>query len=277
MKHRTFLEYGRYRYLKVATLLMVVSIGVFAWYSFPVGRYGGTAVGYTLGTISALLIVWLMWLGVQKRRYKANVGNIQGWLSAHVYIGGSLIVVATLHTGFQVGWNVHTLAYVLMLIVIFSGFFGVFAYLRFPALMTANMGEETLDSLVQKIADLDREIRRTAMAMSDEINGVAAESIKNTRIGGGVLAQFLHRPSNCPTRRAVNYLEKIGKTLKGDEQKQNRDLYSLLLRKQKWVDRARSDVRFKALLDLWLYIHIPISFALLAALVAHIVSVFFYW
>jgi hypothetical protein len=277
MKHRTFLEYGRYRYLKVATLLMVVSIAAFAWYTFPVVRYGGTPVGYTLGTISALLIVWLMWLGVQKRRYKANIGNIQGWLSAHVYIGGSLIVVATLHTGFQVGWNIHTLAYVLMLIVIFSGFFGVFAYLRFPALMTANMGEETLDSLVQKIADLDREIRRTAMAMSDEINGVATESIKNTRIGGGVLAQFLHRPSNCPTRRAVNYLEKIGKTLKGNEQKQNRDLYSLLLRKQKWVDRARSDVRFKALLDLWLYIHIPISFALLAALIAHIVSVFFYW
>jgi hypothetical protein len=277
MKHRTFLEYRRYRYLKVATLLMVASIAAFAWYTFPVGRYGGTAVGYTLGTISALLIVWLMWLGVQKRRYKANISGIQGWLSAHVYVGGSLIVVATLHTGFQVGWNVHTLAYVLMLIVIFSGFFGVFAYLRFPALMTANMGEETLDSLVQKIADLDREIRRTAMAMSDEINSVATNSIKNTRIGGGVLSQFLHRPDNCPTKRAVIYLEKIGKTLKGDEQKQNRDLYSLLLRKQKWVDLARSDVRFKALLDLWLYIHVPMSFALLAALVAHIVAVFFYW
>ena len=60
MKHRTFLEYRRYRYLKVATLLMLVSIFVFAWYTFPVGRYGGTVVGYVLGTISALLIVWLM-------------------------------------------------------------------------------------------------------------------------------------------------------------------------------------------------------------------------
>ena len=277
MKHRTFLEYRRYRYLKVATLLALISIFVYAGYTFPVGRYGGTVVGYVLGTISALLILWLMWLGVQKRRYKANVSGIQGWLSAHVYIGGALIVVATLHAGFQVGWNIHTLAYVLMLIVIFSGFFGVFAYLRFPALMTANMGEETLDSLVQKIADLDREIRRTAMSMSDEINAVAIESIKNTRIGGGVFAQFLHRPATCPTKHAVIFLERIGKTLKGDQQKQNRDLYSLMLRKEKWVDRARADVRFKALLDLWLYIHVPVSFALLAALAAHIISVFFYW
>ncbi len=39
--------------------------------------------------------------------------------------------------------------------------------------MTANTGEETLDSLVQKIADLDREIRRAAMSMSDKINAVA--------------------------------------------------------------------------------------------------------
>lgn len=73
--------------------------------------------------------------------------------------------------------------------------------------MTANTGEETLDSLVQKIADLDHEIRRAAMSMSDKINAVAMESIKNTRIGGGVFAQFLHRPGNCPTKRAVIFLE----------------------------------------------------------------------
>ncbi len=277
MRHHTVLEFGRYRYLKVATLLVLAASFAFAWYAFPVGRYGGTAVGYTLGTIAALLIVWLMWLGVQKRRYRANVGGIQGWLSAHIYLGTSLIVIATLHAGFQVGWNVHTLAYVLMLAVIFSGFFGVLAYLRFPALMTANMAEDTLDGLMMKIADLDREIRKVALSMSDEVNAVAVASVKNTRIGGGVWAQLTHRPGNCPTKRAVLFLEGIAKTLKGPEQQQNHVLYSLLLRKQKWVERARSDVRFKALLDLWLYIHVPMSFALLGALTAHIVSVFFYW
>jgi hypothetical protein len=277
MRHRTVLEYGRYRYLKVATALVLASIFAFAWYTFPVARYGGTAVGYTLGTIGAVLIVWLMWLGVQKRRYRANVGSIQGWLSAHIYLGSTLIVIATLHTGFQVGWNVHTLAYVLMLIVVFSGFFGVFAYLRFPALMTENMGEDTLDGLMMKIADIDREIRRVALSMSDQVNAVATESVKSTRIGGGVFAQLNHRPRHCPTKRAVTFLENVAKTLKGPEQQQNHELYSLLLRKQKWVDRARSDVRFKGLLELWLYIHVPMSFALLGALTAHIVSVFFYW
>ena len=33
----------------------------------------------------------------------------------------------------------------------------------------------------------------------------------------------------------------------------------------------------KALLEIWLYIHVPLTIALLAALIAHIVSVFYYW
>jgi len=31
------------------------------------------------------------------------------------------------------------------------------------------------------------------------------------------------------------------------------------------------------MLDVWLYVHIPATVALLGALTAHIVSVFFYW
>jgi hypothetical protein len=33
----------------------------------------------------------------------------------------------------------------------------------------------------------------------------------------------------------------------------------------------------KALLDVWLFVHIPATIALLAALAAHVISVFYYW
>ena len=36
-------------------------------------------------------------------------------------------------------------------------------------------------------------------------------------------------------------------------------------------------MRLKALIEVWLYVHVPATFALLAALAAHIVSVFYYW
>jgi cytochrome bd-type quinol oxidase subunit 2 len=99
---------------------------------------GGTWLGYTLGTIGALLIVWLMWFGIRKRRYGTNIGTTRGWLSAHVYLGTSLILIACCIAASSSAGTCTRFALVLMLIVIFSGFFGVYAYLRYPTLMTRN-------------------------------------------------------------------------------------------------------------------------------------------
>jgi len=73
-----------------------------------------------------------------------------------VYLGASLLVIATLHAAFQVGWNVHTLAYALMVVVILSGFYGVYAYLRYPPRITDTLGEHTLDTLLLGIAPFHR-------------------------------------------------------------------------------------------------------------------------
>ena len=277
MRHRTILEYKHYRYLKLAVLVVIASIAAYAIYTTPFGRYGGTPAGYALGTAGALLILWLMWFGIRKRRYRGSSGNIQGWLSGHVYLGATLIVIATLHTGFQVGWNVHTLAYVLMLLVIFSGFYGLYVYIRVPQLMTENLGEDTLDSIILKIADIDREARRLGVGMPDNINQAIQDSVQNTRIGGGTLAQLSGRVRNCPTTTAVTTIQASVRQFKGDEGRNSKDLYALMLRKQKLVERARIDVRYKAILDFWLFLHVPLSLALLAALTAHIIAVFFYW
>ena len=279
MQHRTVLEYRRYRYLKMAVLIVIASITAYASQTAPVGRYGGTPVGYALGVVAAGFIVWLMWLGVRKRQYKAARTSVQGWLSAHIYLGATLIVIVTLHAGFQIGWNVHTLAYLLMLIVIASGFFGVYAYLRFPSLTTENLGEDTLDGIVLKIADLDREARKLSLAMPEDLLVAIADSVKATRLGGGVYDQLRNHHPKCPTECAVILLEAVnkGRAFKGEQAQKLRELYAVMLRKQKLVARARRDIRYKAILELWLYVHVPLSFALLAALVAHIVSVFFYW
>lgn len=277
MRHQSLLAYAGYRYLKVALAVVALAIGAYAWHRPPNGPYGGTWLGYTLGTISALLVLWLFYFGVRKRRYRSTFGTLQGWLSAHVYLGASLLILGTLHAAFKFGWNVHTLSYVLMVGVIVSGFYGVFAYLRFPPRITDTLGEDTLETLLLGIADLDRAVRPLALGLPDTVNRLVLAAAQGTRIGGSWREQFRGRDSDCPTAAAVTGLQLIGKSLRGEEARVNEQVYALMARKQELVNRARRAVALKARLDLWLFIHVPLSLALLAALIAHVVSVFFYW
>jgi len=277
VRHQSLLAYARYRYLKVTVVVIGLVIAAYIWHRPPNGPYGGTWLGYTLGTVSALLVLWLTYFGVRKRRYRSTLGTLQGWLSAHVYLGASLLAIATLHAAFQVGWNVHTLAYVLMIVVILSGFYGVWAYLRVPTRITDTLGDDTLESLLLGIADLDRALRPMALGLPDAVNRLVLASAQETRIGGTWRQQFRGLDSNCPTAAAVAGLQTIGKALRGDEARVNEQVYALMARKQELVNRARRAVALKARLDLWLFIHVPLSIALIAALVAHVVSVFFYW
>ena len=67
------------------------------------------------------------------------------------------------------------------------------------------------------------------------------------------------------------------KRLTGESARLDKEVYGLLLQKNQLLERARRDLRYQAILDLWLYFHVPLAFMLVAALVVHVVSVFIYW
>ena len=56
-----------------------------------------------------------------------------------------------------------------------------------------------------------------------------------------------------------------------------RKLIDLLSRKKGLATRVARDIQFQSLMEIWLYFHVPLSFALLAALLGHVIVVFFYW
>ena len=321
MQRPTLMKYRNYRFLKASSLLMTVAIAAYALIEPAGGRhYGGTWLGYVLGGISALIILFQMWDGVRKRlpprapeRRKRQIsiphkhvngdapgdhspqrkterrrrgaaerwrygGTLQGWLSAHVYLGAALIVLVSLHTGFQFDRNVYTLTYVLLLLVIASGFYGLFAYLNYPRLITQNMGENTLDGVLLKIAELDELARIRALDLPDEVNALVLKSRQETRIGGNLFQQLSGSQRDCPTGLAVQQIRLLGeKLIKDNQPKLMRDLYSVLLRKQKLVSQARNEIMLQARMQFWLYLHAPLSVALLAALFAHIAAILFYW
>ena len=54
-------------------------------------------------------------------------------------------------------------------------------------------------------------------------------------------------------------------------------LLDLLAQRKQLLDKIRRHIRYKAWLNIWLYVHVPLAFAVLAAVCVHIISVFFYW
>jgi hypothetical protein len=277
VRHSSILEYAHFRWFKGASAACAIAAIAYLWHRPALKPYGGTWLGYTLGTISALLILWLMWYGVRKRRYRSRMGTVQGWLSAHVYLGIALVVVATLHTGFELGWNVHTLAYVLMLAVVASGIYGVYLYLRVPGSITDNLGEDTLQSLLLRIGDIDRDMRAKAMSLPDALLALVDLSIAQTCLGGSFARVISGRDPACGTTASVNRWSAAARRAAHDNAGLEKEVFGLLLEKQQLLERARRALRHQALLDLWLYAHVPLAFMLLAALTAHVVSVFIYW
>src|SRR5690606_22490599 len=141
------------------------SILLYAIHDPVEGVSGSTWLGYSLGTVGALLIGWLAWFGVRKRQYRESSAPAQAWVSAHVYLGLALLVVGTLHAGFQLGWNVHSLAYVLMVVVILSGIYGIVMYAVVPRQITLNRNEMEFRAMVDEIARLNQ----SALSLADRI------------------------------------------------------------------------------------------------------------
>ncbi len=277
ISHEGFLEHKRFRYLKLALLVVVISIVVFFLADVGAKHNGGTWLGYTLGTISALLIVWLMMLGIRKRAITAGKWSLKGWTSAHVYLGSSLLVLATLHTGFQFGLNIHTLAYALMVIVIGSGFFGIYYYATVPRRMSDNRAHRTQKDLLDAINALDRELTEAAQPLDPKYVREVKRAIRKTKLKPGLFTSIAGAQKQCATTRAATRLRRASQAADESMRRPLENVVSILERKSALLLRTRRHIRNKTLLQLWLYFHVPLSFALLAALIAHIVSVFFYW
>lgn len=301
--HQSFITYERMRYLKLSLLLAGASVAAYVLYQ-PVGPHnGGTWLGYALGGIGAFLVLLLMWLGMRKRVYSSRLGSLQGWVSAHVYLGLCLAVVATLHTGFQFGWNIHTVAYVLMMLVIGSGCVGVYAYVRYPQRITQTLGGLTRENMLREIGELEQECLNLAENLEPDIYKLLLGEIQNTLLGGTVWQQLTGAEtktgrlrSGLPLQRKEE-LKKAGVLEKdavydttmyiiaermshlNDPAKAAclRRILELLGRRNALVKRLRRAIQDQAWLELWLYVHVPLSFALLAALIAHVVTVFLYW
>ena len=269
-------HYRKGRYGQLAGVLVVLALFGYLLEDPVGGRNGGTWAGYVIGTAAAALTLWLGWFGVRKRRYGKHMRPLEEVLSAHVNLGVAAFLLATLHTGFEFGWNFHLLAYVLLLTITLSGFAGVALYNYVPVAMTANANGQSTSDMIEEIAELNREARRAGAELDDEINRLVRRAVQYTEIGGGVWKLLTGHYRERHGEEALSGVREMAEQFTVEQAEAGRRLVSLLARRAEVVGRLRRHLRYEAWMDVWLYLHLPVSFAYFAALAGHIVFVFYF-
>jgi len=277
--HEGFLGHQRARWAKISCGLCLLVSVIYAL-TDPVPRHnGGTPLGYALGTLGAVMIIWLSLLGIRKRVVGSKPFSLKGWTSAHVWLGMSLIIIGTMHSGGQMGWNVHSLSWALMMIVILSGFWGIHLYRTLPEKLSANRGEVTQQQMLEAIRTLDRQLDAAAQPLHGDDAALVRMSLEECQIAGKLTERLSGNYAPDGNVRALSAISDraLAAARAGRADERLEQIKFLLERKAAALSQARRHIAMKAQLEFWLYIHVPVTIALLAALTAHILSVFLYW
>ena len=265
-------NYLDFRWLKVNLIFFGLLLGFYVLDDPLSGKNGASFVGYTYGVIATLGIILLMFLGVRKRAYASSMGTLKGWVSAHIWIGLFLVFIVPLHSGFQLGINVHSLAYGFMLATILSGVWGTYYYLQYPAQILSNRGGDSAKDLLKNIRAVERDFTELESGKSNRFLSLvgALNPTFDTRIRGVVFSS--KRPQNIPNQK----IQEMVLELSAEEQEVFLEALDINKEKMKLINQFYDEIGAHFRLKLWLFFHLPLSFGLLITLGVHIFAVTYY-
>jgi Ca2+/Na+ antiporter len=105
---------------------------------------GGTPVGLVLGSIAFAIFIFAALFGVRKKLLRWQIGSVQSWMRAHIWLTLLTIPLVALHSGFRLGGPMTILLLALYAIVMVSGIYGLILQHRIPRLMQERVPVETI-------------------------------------------------------------------------------------------------------------------------------------
>ncbi len=271
MRGETFLNAANWRWLRITSAAVVAAL-VWYWLDNPVSqKSGSTQYGYTVGIISGLAMVFLLWYGSRKRRYFSEINTLREVLSAHVWIGLSLLILVPLHSGFEFHLNVHTLAFVLCVLTILTGIWGIYLYRALPKNIKSNRGEGSMRNLLEQFDNLAQALRRLEADKSDAfisfVNHLDTYSV--APLPSLIMGKRAQPISKELTARALQ-------TIPEGERMDALAAISIIDKRYEFLVRVEKEALVQCWLKLWLVGHVPLAFASFLLLVIHVVSVLYY-
>ena len=259
---------------------IIIALLVGYYFVFHTGDYiyGGSPPGLVYGTLGLGVVLVLMYYGVRKRSYKSSWGTLEGWLHAHVYLGLIAVVTILLHSGFRFHDKVAVAALVLLSLVALSGLWGAVLYTVIPPKLTAVESNLTTLEISEQINDLGRSMAKVAMGKSESFQLICTNLLEAERPGymagwRSLSQKYLgKRLAQDPSGAFDSYVGRVPLA----EQTELSQLLALAHQRNDVHDRLIHRQRYVNLMGVWLYLHVPLSFAMVVAVAAHMIAVFYY-
>jgi hypothetical protein len=253
-------------------------------------QHGGSPAGIAYGIFGTVAILVLLAFGVRKRWYRSTWGTLDGWLQSHIYLGLLSALVIFFHSGFRFQDRVAVAAFVTLGVVVASGFVGASLYTSVPRRLSeveSDLTPAELSAQIQQLADGMARIAGSRSHPFQEVcRGLLAESLPG-RLAGWRL--MLTSRGAGPKRGISGVSGGAGGRGGGPapwavhltrvppaEQEDLRQLLVLSRQRSELLERLIAQQRYRNLLGAWLYLHVPLSIALLALVAAHLAAVFYY-
>ncbi|HSR51225.1 MAG TPA: hypothetical protein VLV83_10385 [Acidobacteriota bacterium] len=260
-------------FLMSVMALLVIAVIHSSLAEWSPGNWWGLSYGWAAALLMAGAGAYAWRRRIPAAASSRGLGSARSWLQFHIYGGLLCLLLIFLHMGFSLPTGQLTwLLFLLSLWTIVSGLLGVAIQKYYPRLLASGL---SVEALYQRIPELTAELRERAEKLIEECGPAVGEFY------GDRLEPVLEAPSprwtylldirgGIDTRlREFDHLSRVV----GEQERAHIEELRRIYRAKLELDAQYSVQR---LLRGWLVIHGPLSLALLALLLLHILSIGYY-
>lgn len=256
-----------------------VFLALSLWIMLLYRRYAANMPGlpYLTGWALFAVILALTLYNGRKKLPFLPVFTSEGWLQFHIYAGMLTGVLFLIHISYRIptGWFQGALAW-LYLLVMLSGFYGLFLSRTIPLRLTTRGGEvlyERIPAIRRRLQERAEELALKSIpeARSTTVADFYVRELKDFFDGARNGWQHLFE-MRTTVNRLLNKIGDLSRYLNAQE-RATMDEMAALVREKDGLDYHYS---LQRALKLWLFAHIPLTYGLLLFTFAHIVLVFAY-
>lgn len=282
-------------WIVVSLLLFVAATVVYIPYARGLkGAHGGSLYGLAYGVVGSAMILFVMALAVKKRIRTLRVGRAHTWLQGHVWLGLLSYPMILYHAGFAWGGHLTQILMWLFTFVVLSGVLGIIFQQYLPTKLLRDVPKETIYEQIDHVTAQLREeagelvaaavSRRTQEAYELEVvpAGTVAlapppESVEAEQVIKAfydqeivpVLADRFPRRARLSASDASFAAFRNLRDIVPASLRETVDDLESVVDERRQLERQR---RLQHVLHGWLWVHVPLSYAMFLLSVVHAVG-----